>query len=179
MIASSNFLVPNGTLIVEIVAFLLVLGALAKWVLPPLDRQIKARQDTIREGLEEAEEGRQLKRASEAERDRILEEARRQARATVEEYTRMGEEIREQYSQRGKEEYERMLARAQVEIERATQRASEELRGRLAELVTVASARVVGRELDPARHRELVDEVIEAVEERAGARQGSPGGAGA
>lgn len=179
MLASSNFLVPNGTLIVELISFLLVLGALAKWVLPPLDRQIKARQASIRDGLEEAEEGRQLKLASEAERTQILEETRRQARETIEHYTRMGEELREQYNQRGKEEYERMVDRARVEIERATQRASDELQRQLAELVTAASARVVERELDPARHRELVNEVIDSLEERATVRQGPSGGAGA
>jgi F-type H+-transporting ATPase subunit b len=178
MLASSNFLVPNATLIVEIIAFLLVIWALAKWVLPPLDRTIKARQETIREGLEEAEEGRQLKLQTEADRAHILEEARRQARSTVEEYTRLGEELREQYNQRGKDEYERMLARANVEIERATQRASDELRRQLAELVTAASARVVELELDPNRHRELVNEVIDAIEGRAAAPQGPSGGVG-
>ena len=167
MLASSNFLVPNGTLIVEIIAFLLVLGALAKWILPPLDRMVKARETDIREGLEEAEEGRQLKQRAEAERAEILEQAGRDARARVEQYTRMGEELREQQVQAGRAEYQRLVANANVEIERATQRASDELRRQLAELVTAASARVVERELDPDRHRELVSEVIATIEDRA------------
>ncbi|MBO0715031.1 MAG: F0F1 ATP synthase subunit B, partial [Acidimicrobiales bacterium] len=170
MLASSNFLVPNGTLIVEIIAFLLVIGALAKWVLPPLDRMVKARETSIREGLEEAEEGRQLKQRSEVERSEILEEARRQARSTIEEYTRMGEDLREQAVQRGNQEYEARVSRANVEIERATQRASDELRRQLAGLVTAASGRVVELGLDPARHRELVNEVIDSIDERAATR---------
>jgi F-type H+-transporting ATPase subunit b len=176
MLASSNFLVPNGTLIVEIIAFLLVLGALAKWILPPLDRMVKARQTDIREGLEEAEEGRQLKQRTEVERAEILEEARRQARSLIEENTRMGADLREQYAQRGREEYERMVVRGNVEIERATQRASDELQRQLAELVTAASGRVVELGLDPARHRALVDEVIDSIDNRAGNGQAPTGG---
>lgn len=178
MLASSNFLVPNGTLIVEIIAFLLVIGALAKWVLPPLDRQIKARQTTIREGLEEAEEGRQLKQRTEVERAAILEEARRQGRSIIEENTRMGAQRREVELQRAREEREHMLSQANVEIERSTQRASDELRRQLADLVTVASGRVVELGLDPARHRELVNEVIDTIDERASANRAPSGGVG-
>lgn len=176
MLASSNFLVPNGTLIVEIIAFLLVLGALAKWVLPPLDRMVKDRETTIREGLEDAEEGRQLKQRAEVERAEVLEEARRQARSVVEENTRMGGELLERYRQEGREEYDRLVGRANLEIERATQRARDELRRQMAELVTAASGRVVELGLDPARHRELVDEVIDAIDGRTGNGQAPSGG---
>ncbi len=31
-----NFLIPNGTFVVELVIFLVVLGVIAKWILPPL-----------------------------------------------------------------------------------------------------------------------------------------------
>ena len=30
-----NFLIPNGTFVVELVIFLVVLGVIAKWILPP------------------------------------------------------------------------------------------------------------------------------------------------
>ncbi len=58
MIASSNFLIPNATLIVEIVAFLIVLGFLAKYVLPPLNKALEERQEQIRNALEAAERAR-------------------------------------------------------------------------------------------------------------------------
>ncbi len=47
MTASSNFLIPNATLIVEIVAFLIVLGFLAKYVLPVLNKALEERQEQI------------------------------------------------------------------------------------------------------------------------------------
>ena len=58
MTASSNFLIPNGTLIVEVVAFLIVLGFMAKYVLPVLNRALEERQEQIRTALEAAETAR-------------------------------------------------------------------------------------------------------------------------
>ena len=37
-IATSNFLIPNGTFIVELVAFIIVLGVVARYILPPVNK---------------------------------------------------------------------------------------------------------------------------------------------
>jgi F-type H+-transporting ATPase subunit b len=58
MTASSNFLIPNATLIVEVVAFLIVLGFLAKYVLPVLNKTLGERQQQIGAALEAAEKSR-------------------------------------------------------------------------------------------------------------------------
>ena len=39
-----NFLIPNGTFVVELVIFLVVLGVVAKWILPPLKAVSETRQ---------------------------------------------------------------------------------------------------------------------------------------
>ena len=77
MIASSNFLVPNATLIVEVVAFLIVLGFLGKYVLPVLNKALSERQEQIRTALEAAETARVEAAEAEAERQQTLDEARR------------------------------------------------------------------------------------------------------
>ena len=55
MFLATNFLVPNATFVVELIAFLLVLGMLDRYVLPPLNKAIEARQGVIRQSLEDAE----------------------------------------------------------------------------------------------------------------------------
>src|ERR1700752_4917139 len=45
----SNFLVPNATFFVELAAFALLLFLLAKYVIPPINRAMTARQDETRE----------------------------------------------------------------------------------------------------------------------------------
>ena len=44
----SNFLVPNATFFVELAAFALLFFLLAKYVIPPINRAMTARQDAIR-----------------------------------------------------------------------------------------------------------------------------------
>ena len=56
-----------------------------------------------------------------------------------------------------------MVARAEADIQRATERAREELRLQVADLVIAAAERVIGEELDPERHRGLIEEAIAGV----------------
>ena len=54
-IATSNFLVPNGTFIVVLIAFIIVLGVITKYVLPVLNAALSERQEQIRGELEAAD----------------------------------------------------------------------------------------------------------------------------
>ncbi len=76
-IASSNFLVPNGTLIVEVVAFLIVLFVIGRYVLPILNKTLEERQEEIRTSLEAAETAKAEADETRAQRQGILDEARR------------------------------------------------------------------------------------------------------
>src|ERR1019366_4049218 len=78
-----NFLIPNGTFIVELVIFLVVLGFIAKWILPPLQEVGETRRARIRTSLQGAEQARAEAQNLTAERDRLLAEARVQARGIL------------------------------------------------------------------------------------------------
>ena len=82
-LASSNFLVPNGTLIVEIVAFLIVLFVIGRYVLPILNKTLEERQEEIRHALEAAEAAKAEADETRSERQGILDEARTQARSSA------------------------------------------------------------------------------------------------
>src|ERR1700733_829942 len=100
MTASSNFLIPNATLIVEVVAFLIVLGFLAKYVLPVLNKTLGERQEQIGTALEAAE--------ADVQRQETLDEARRQAREIVAAANKAAERINAGAEERGRLEYERL-----------------------------------------------------------------------
>lgn len=164
---TTNFLSPTATIIPEAVVFFILLGLMAKYVVPPLSRAMETRRTQIAESLAVIEEAKSIQEQADARAQRVMDEARQQARATVEQATRQAEEAREELLQRGRQEYERILARAQGEIERERQRASDELRAYLAELVVITSQRVIERQLDPQVHRDLVDAAIAEVEAHA------------
>ena len=52
----SNFLVPNGTFYVELIAFVIMFAILAKWIIPPINKAMAARQDAIRNQFKELDE---------------------------------------------------------------------------------------------------------------------------
>lgn len=175
VLASKNFLLPNATFIVEVIAFLIIVGILARYVLPPIDKAVKKRQDEIRSAQEEAEEGRRLLARAKKERAESIEKARREARSIIEKATEQAETERAEIVKKGQEEYDRRLARAQTEMEMSVKRATDELRAQVVDLVMAATEQVLRRQLDTDAHRALVEEAIEAVESGEGDRDTDSG----
>jgi F-type H+-transporting ATPase subunit b len=176
LVASSNFLVPNGTFIVELVAFLIVVFLLARYVLPPLNRIMEERQATIRQALADAEEAKRRAAEAEEEYKRIVGEARTQARAVVEEANKMAEQARAERRQQAEAEYERIVSSAGAEVEAQTRRAQEELRQQAADLAIAVAEKVLGEGIDRNAQAGLIDRTInEFGAAHAGAGAGAAG----
>ena len=167
MFATTDFLLPNATFFAEVVAFLVVVGVLAKKALPAINQQLVERQEHIRQGLAAGDEGRRILVDSRQEAERILDEARREGRALVEQAAQVAEQTREDLIAKARQDAERLLERAQGEIERATERANEEVRRSLVELVISTAEHVIGEELDASRHRKLIEDAASSLESSA------------
>jgi len=160
LIATSNFLIPNATFIAELIAFLIILGILAKWVLPPLNKAMQQRQEQIKASLEAAERARADAAATEDERIKVIDAARREARTIIDQASKASEDIKAQGRVKGEQEYQRLVMAAQSEIEMARQRAINEVSARAAELAIAIAEKVIGEELDIEKHRALIEEAI-------------------
>ncbi len=179
MLTSSIFLLPNGTFFVELAVFLIMIFIIRKYALPPLNKAMEARQEHIRSSLEAADAARADAAAADDERHAALDEARKQAREIVAQANRTAEQVRAEMGGKGQLEYDRILANAQNEVELARRRAVEEASGRMGELVLDVVERIIGREVDAATHRDLIDEAVAALNATDGATAGSAGSAGA
>jgi F-type H+-transporting ATPase subunit b len=164
VLAASNFLVPNATFVVELVIFLLVLGALAKWVLPVVNRVLADRQRAIQRSIEEAEEASRRAKELEQERARLLEQGREEARRLRDEAAKVGEALREELQRKGREDYERALARANADIEASARKAAEDLRAQLSELVVTVVERVLAGALTDSDRQRIADQALAEVE---------------
>ncbi len=171
-VVGANFLVPNSTFVVELVAFLIVLYILRKYVLPRLNGVLDERQKTIRKGVEDAEKAKQRAEEAEADYRKTIDQARQEARTMVDEANRLGEQLKVELRQKGEQEYERIVSRARSDIDASARRASEELRQNLSETVILVVRKVVGEGLDTDAHRELIDRTISEVEQEATAADG-------
>lgn len=166
--ANSNFLVPDGTFIAELIAFLIILGIIAKWILPPLNKAMKDRQEEIRSSLEAADAAKVEADQTLGERQGILDEARQQAREIVAQANRTADQSKSDGQVRGQQEYERLVASADAEIALARQRALDEITSRVGALVLSVARQVIEREIDAQRHRALIDEAVAALRSESG-----------
>lgn len=164
LVASQNFLVPNLTFVFELIAFLVVLAVIAKYVLPPVQKVLNDRQETIRQGILDSEDAKRRLAQTEADYREAMDRARSEARAMVDEANRIGEQMRVEARRRGEQDAERIVAAARAEIDASTRRAAEELRGEVTSLVVTVVERVVGEVLDAEAHRALIDRTIAEVE---------------
>jgi F-type H+-transporting ATPase subunit b len=176
-IATSNFLIPNATFFVELLAFLIVLAVVGKYVLPFLKAALDERIGKIKGELEAADEAKADAEAADDERRSTLEDARTHAREIVAQAARTAEQVTADGQSRGQEEYERLVQNAEGEIRLARQRAVDEAAARLGELVMDVVEQVIGREVDAEAHRALIDEAVEAL--RADTDAGGAAAAGA
>jgi len=167
LVATSNFLVPNWTFVIELIIFLLVLAILAKYILPPINRAMEARQKQIEQNIGDAEEAKQSARQLQEQQQQTLEQGRAEARALKDEAAKIGEQLREELRKQGEEEYRRLVERATVDIDASARRAAEELRAQVAGLVMVVAERVLGEGVTIAGQEQLVDRAITEIERQA------------
>jgi len=163
MQTAAIFLLPNGTFFVELAVFLVLIWLITKYILPPLNRAMERRQEHIRSALEAADAARADAAAADDERRHALEEARHQAREIIAAANRTADTVRSEAQTRGQAEYDRIVSSASAEVALARQRAVEEATNRMGDIVMETVERVIGREVDAASHRDLIDQAVAAL----------------
>ncbi len=144
-------------------AFLVVLWVIGKNVLPPLNKALAERQDQIQGELEAADKAKADAESADAERRAALEEARAHARDIVSQASTAADQIKLRAEADAQEIHDRIVRAADAEVVIARQAAVEEVTARVGEIVLAAAERVIGREIQAADHRDLIDEAIAAV----------------
>ncbi|MGH9170477.1 MAG: F0F1 ATP synthase subunit B [Acidimicrobiales bacterium] len=169
----SIFLIPNGTFLAELVAFLIMVAFIAKYIVPPLRQMMNDRESFIRSSIEGAEDAKKKAEETLAKRREALDGARQEARAIIEQANETADQLRDEGRKRGQDEYERLVESARHEIDLERERARAEVMADLGALVIDAAERVIGSGgIDATRHRALVDEAISAAQASGGSAQG-------
>ena len=75
----SNFLIPNGTFFFVLLIFLIVLGVIAKWVVPPISKVLREREEMVHKTVEDNRRAAQLRAAADADYLKVMATARREA----------------------------------------------------------------------------------------------------
>ena len=171
VVASGNFLVPDATFIAELIAFLIILGVLGKYVLPPLQKAMRDRQEMIRKQVEDAEEARSKLAEAEKAYQNALHEARTEAAQIRENARAEAQRTVEELRAQAVEEQQRIIARGEEQL--ASQRAAivRELRAEVGSLAVELAEKIVSQRLaDQAQVSTTVDAFLAALEAQDTAR---------
>jgi F-type H+-transporting ATPase subunit b len=175
---TNNFLVPNGTFIVELIAFAIIFYILAKYVVPPINKAMTARQDAIRQEFAEAEEAKENAAQAESEYKSQLADARKEAARIREEAREQGNGIIAEAKEQAQVEAQRVKDQARAQLAAERQQALTSLRAEVGTLATSLAGRIVGESLeDDERSGRVVDRFLadlETLETSKTARNGAP-----
>ena len=146
--------------LVTIVNFLVLLYLLRTFMWGPIMRTLDTRAAKIREGLQMAEDAKAERLRMQAEVERLLSEARREAAATSERMQQAAEAAAAQSRTEARAEADRIREKGRVDAQQLHDQALAQLRSELASMVVLAAGRLLGREIDPAKHRELIEQSL-------------------
>ncbi len=164
--ASENPLIPTtAELIIGVICFVVVFGALAKVLLPRIQKTLAERTELIEGGLARSEE-------AQTEAKQLLDQYREQLAEARHEAARLREEAREQGAQiiaemreQAQAEARRVTEAAQTQIDAERQQALNALRAEVGTLAVELASRIVGESLtEEARQRRLVDRFLGELE---------------
>lgn len=150
----------NATLIGETIAFAVFVLFCMKYVWPPLNGAIEARQKKIEEGLaasDQAEKDLELAREKAAQH---LKEAKAQAAEIIEQAKKRANQIVDEETQRGHEERKNIIAQGHSEIDAERNRAREDLRKQVASLAVIGAEKILEREINEAAHSDIVEKLV-------------------
>lgn len=177
VIASNNFLLPNGTFIAEFVGFLLILGFLGRYVLPRLQGPLRERQQIIRQQMEDSDEAKKKLAEAEKKYQEALNEARTETAQIRENARAEAQRTIEELRKQAQDESARIIARGEEQL--ASQRSSivRELRSEIGAIAVELSEKIVDQRLaDDASVSSTVDAFLAGLEAKDDADRAKAGG---
>lgn len=154
-------LLPDTSeLIWGLVAFLLLMAIMMKFVFPKLNQTLSERGQMIQGKMEEADTKLAEADATRAHYEASLADARGEANRIVEEARSAAETVRAELIANAESDAAAIVERARADVAAERERALQELRLQLGAISVELAGRIVERELDATTHEHLVDEYI-------------------
>ena len=154
---------PNITLLGQMISFAILIWFTVKFIWPPLIAAVEERQKKIADGLAAAERARQELKDADARVDAEIRKAREEASHIVDRANQQYNQIVDKAKTDAVAEGARQKAAAQAEIESLSHQAREVLRQQVASLAVSGAEKILKREIDANRHRDLLDQLAKEI----------------
>lgn len=141
---TSNFLIPNGTFFFVLAIFLIVLGVIGKFVVPPVQKVLSERERMIAKTTEDNRQAAAQEAAANADYDHELAAGRAEAAAIRDEARTEGRRVVDDKRAVANEEVAGTLQRAGDELKLASDAIAGELDSSVETLSATLASRVLG-----------------------------------
>jgi F-type H+-transporting ATPase subunit b len=162
-----------GLIFWTLITFLVLLFVLSKFAWGPIIKAMNAREDGIRNDLDNAKKEREDAQRLLEDHRALLDQARRERAEAVEAGRRDAERLKAEILEEARKQREQLMKQAERQIEAGLRQARSELKGEAADLAIQAASRLMGKSLDDATQRRLVEDYLAELE-RLGSGSGSP-----
>lgn len=149
----------NMTFLGQMISFAILVWFTTKFIWPQLNGAIEERQKKVAEGLAAAERARAELKDADAKVAAEIKQARQQSTEIIDKAQAQANAIIEKARVEATDEINRLKAQAQDEIASMAQRAREQLREQVGTLAIKGAEKIVQREIDPAAHKALLDQL--------------------
>ena len=156
-----------SVLVLQAVAFAILFLMLRRYLFRPLLAMMAKREEEIARALDDGERARQELARIDEERAKALALAREEGRQLVRRYVQEAEEARQRVLGETRAEAQQVRQRAQEAIEMDREAAVLDLRREVVELALLAASQAVLGRLEEGAHRQVVDDFIHDLEQRA------------
>ena len=147
----------TGTLIIQMIVFLILVGFTMKFVWPPIAAALDERAEKIKEGLAAADKAKADLAAADRRVEEELGKARNEKATLLADAERRAQQIVEEAKGRATEEGAKIVAAAKAEAEQQTVKAREALREQVAALAVKGAEQILRKEVNAGVHAELLN----------------------
>ena len=145
---TSNFLVPNGTFFVVLIIFLIVLGVIGKWVVPPVSMALRERDAMVKHTVEDTRAAADQFAAADQDYQAEMAKARGEASKLRDEARAEGRKVLEDMRGRASEQVASTLQQADSELKEQALSIQADLRSSVENLSETLASRVLGVEIN-------------------------------
>lgn len=146
----------NGTLIAQMIVFLILVWFTMKFVWPPIVAALDERAKKIADGLSAADKAKSDLAEANKRVEQQLSAARDDAAKRLADAERLAQQLVEEAKSRAAEEGAKIIAAAKAEAEQEAVKAREALREQVAGLAVKGAEAILRREVNASVHAELL-----------------------
>ena len=147
----------TGTLIIQMIVFLILVWFTMKFVWPPIAAALDERARKIADGLAAADKAKAELAAADRRVEEELAKTRNDSAALLADAERRGQQLVEEAKARALDEANKIIAAAKAEADQQSAKAREALREQVAALAVKGAEQILRKEVNAGVHAELLN----------------------